>query len=135
MPFRTYLRDAVLHFGGEHAHPLSCQLGLEQQPAHPAHRRGVLGRHSLEDEQGRLGIAAGHKAVVLEAEAGLGHQKVSGQLGHHVLIGNQGGAIVLQHGRFHQQFEEERKVGLEVDRDFVGVEHREQVHKVGIHLR
>jgi hypothetical protein len=39
-PAPLQLRHAVLHLGGQHPHPLSCQLGLIQQAAHPAHPCG-----------------------------------------------------------------------------------------------
>ena len=65
-PSALQLHHAVLHLGGDHAHPLRRQLGLVEEAAHPAHRRGVPARHRLQLQHGRLAIAAGVEALPLK---------------------------------------------------------------------
>ncbi len=52
------LRHTVFHLSGEHSHPLRCELCLVEEASHPGHRRAILGRHGLENEEGGLAVVS-----------------------------------------------------------------------------
>ncbi len=94
----------------------------------------VAARHGLQLQDGGLPVAPRQEALRFQAQSGLRDEEVGGQLGHHLLIGDEGGAVLLQNGRLHEKLQEERKVGLQVQGDVVSVQHGEEVHKVGLNL-